>query len=63
MTRELGRKLGDLGLELLNVGQQSEDECVDGGRRSLPVRLGNIEGRRTLAHAASMTPPGRTVKR
>ena len=62
MPLELGLEVRNLGLELLELSEQREQECSDGGGSSLPVRRGNTEGRRQLAHGTSMKQPRLLVK-
>jgi hypothetical protein len=54
MLLELGLEIRDLGLELLELREQGEQDRSDGGRSSLPVRRGNAEGRRKLTHGTSL---------
>ena len=62
MLLELGLEVGDLGLKMLELSEQREQERSDGGGSSLPVRRGNAEGRRQLAHGTSMKQPRLLVK-
>ena len=62
MLLELGLEVRDLGPELLELSEQREQDRSDGGRSSLPVRRGNAEGRRKLAHGTSMKQPSLAVK-
>ncbi len=54
MLLELGLEVGDLGLKMLELSEQREQERSDGGGSSLPVRRGNAEGRRKLTHGTSL---------
>ena len=62
MELELGLEVSDLGLELLELGEEGEHDRSDSGGSSLPIRRRNAERWRKLAHGASMKQTRRPVK-
>ena len=54
MALQLVFKVSDTRLELLGLVEQGQHDRTDGGGSGVPVGWRNAQGRRKLAHSASM---------